>query len=61
MNKVLKGNQPAPAEIPVPAQPSSAQGPGSPSCQKCKGTGRAIFIEPTRKLRTVGPCECVKA
>jgi hypothetical protein len=35
--------------------------PGVLSCKKCKGTGRVIFVEPGRGIRSVGPCECVKA
>jgi hypothetical protein len=40
------------------ATPSAAS---APVCAKCKDTGRVIFVEPKRGLRSVGPCECVKA
>jgi hypothetical protein len=58
----------APAPVPVAAPkrpafnaPPVAVAPKGPECPKCKDTHRVIFTEKGRGIRSVGPCECVKA
>lgn len=58
-NQAIKTGVKAPETAAAPTSAHTA--PGSLSCAKCKGTGRAIFVEKVRLIKSVGPCECVKA
>ena len=56
---IKKQNASAPAS--AASSGAVAASPAVPVCPKCKGSKRAIFVEPKRGLKSVGPCECVKA
>jgi len=57
-NQALKSKGVAP----VAAASVAGVTPGAaPACAKCNDTKRVIFVEKGRGLKSVGPCECVKA
>lgn len=47
--------------VTAPGATSASVPEKAPACAKCKDTGRVIFVEQGRGLRSVGPCGCVKA
>jgi hypothetical protein len=59
---------PAPVAVPVTSPvrraftaPTAPVASKEPACPTCKDTGRVIFVEQGRGLKSVGPCKCVKA
>jgi len=64
VNRAIKKGGGAPTD-PQPsdataAKPSTSAAPAG-VCPKCNGTKRLIFVEALRKIKSAGPCDCVKA
>ncbi|MGE5664699.1 MAG: hypothetical protein ACM31I_10250 [Deltaproteobacteria bacterium] len=61
MNQAVKKGSPevAPSAAASVAGVTPASAP--PACPTCKDSKRVIFVEKKRGLKSVGPCECVKA
>lgn len=58
-NQAIKNQGPKPTATASVAGTTAI--PENPACSICKDTKRVIFVEKERGLKSVGPCECVKA
>lgn len=61
MNQAVKKGSPQVAPSAAASVVGVTPVPAKTVCSICKGSKRVVFVEKKRGLKSVGPCECVKA